>query len=81
MSVSRPRLDTSTLPQPYVSSKGSTARVNAHGLLDNRNRNLADKPKRIQDPIIVRNLAEQVSPFLEVLRDPFSMKKIIPKNS
>ncbi|KAI9718976.1 MAG: hypothetical protein M1812_003861 [Candelaria pacifica] len=54
-----PRLGASLLPQPYISSKGGIAKVNAHRLLDGYIRDLADKPKRIQDPILDRSLAEQ----------------------
>ncbi|KAI9697897.1 MAG: hypothetical protein M1836_004249 [Candelina mexicana] len=54
-----PKLEAGLLPRPYVFSKGDMARVDEHRLLDDQHRKLAGKPKRMRDPVSVRNLVQQ----------------------
>lgn len=48
------------LPQPYVQSNGELAHVNAARLVDPHNRKLADKPRKVEDPVVVKQKLKKV---------------------
>ncbi|KAL2358086.1 rRNA-processing protein FCF2, partial [Cryomyces antarcticus] len=55
-----PRLDPGTLTQPYVQSKGDIARVNSARLLDETDRKLSNRPRKVEDPVVVKKkIAEE----------------------
>ncbi|KAK5014775.1 dTDP-fucopyranose mutase [Cryomyces antarcticus] len=57
-----PRLDPGTLTQPYVQSKGDIARVNSARLLDETDRKLSNRPRKVEDPVVVKKkIAERLS--------------------
>jgi len=56
------KLDTSTLPKPYVQTDGLVARVDTHKILDERQRKIADGVIRtVEDPLLVRKKTLEVS--------------------
>ncbi|TKA57858.1 hypothetical protein B0A49_08604, partial [Cryomyces minteri] len=55
-----PRLDPGTLTQPYVQSNGDIARVNSARLLDETDRKLSNRPRKVEDPVVVKKkIAEE----------------------
>ncbi|SLM35776.1 Fcf2 pre-rRNA processing [Lasallia pustulata] len=52
LAVSLPKLDPGKVALLYINSHGETARVDARRLLNDRERDLSGKPRRVEDPVL-----------------------------
>jgi ribosomal protein S18 len=50
-----PKLNTGNMTQPYVSNQGEVARVDATRLLAANDRKLANRIRKVDDPVAVKN--------------------------
>lgn len=50
--ASLPKLDPGKVALLYINSHGETARVDARRLLNDRERDLSGKPRRVEDPVL-----------------------------
>jgi hypothetical protein len=58
----------SQLEEPYVKISGHVAQANRHDLVSQRDRSLAAKGRKIEDPIVVKQkVVEVYSPHPEIL--------------
>ncbi|KAI9844090.1 MAG: hypothetical protein M1837_005804 [Sclerophora amabilis] len=57
--VKIPRLNPGQLPQPYVRSTDDIARVNSSRILNKEERQLANQPRRVEDPVKVKEQTQQ----------------------
>ena len=55
-----PKLDTGKLDRPYVSTTGAVATVDAHRLLEEKQRNGANGIRKVEDPVAAKKLAVEV---------------------
>lgn len=56
-----PKLDIQGLPQPYVRMEGDVAHVDSRRLLDKQDRDLSNRPRKVEDPLIVKQKVAAVS--------------------
>lgn len=52
LSASIPKLNPGNTVLPYISSNGDIARVDGRRLLNDRERGLSGKPRRVEDPVL-----------------------------
>ncbi|MCJ1396502.1 hypothetical protein MMC18_009393 [Xylographa bjoerkii] len=50
------RLDSGTIIKPYVTMNGDVAKADAHRLLDDHERQLSNKIRRIEDPVTIKKM-------------------------
>ena len=57
-----PKLNTGEIAKPYVSTTGEVAQVDASRLLQEKDRLLANKVRKVEDPVVVKKKAAEVCP-------------------
>ena len=62
-----PKLNTGTLDKPYVSTKDDVTTIDAPRLLAQRLRKQANGFRKVEDPVVAKKLAIEVSPSIESL--------------
>jgi len=71
-----PRLNVGEIAQPYVRTNGDVARVDPSKLLGKRERDLANKIRKVEDPVAVKQRLSEVC--FDVPSACLPMRKIFP---
>lgn len=56
-----PQLDVTGIPQPYVRMEGDVAHVDSRRVLDKQDRDLSNRPRKVEDPLMVKQRGIAVS--------------------
>lgn len=55
-----PKLNTGDIAKPYISTMGDVAQVDSSRLLQEKDRILANKIRKVEDPVVVKNQKAEV---------------------
>lgn len=78
LSASFPRLNPGEVVLPYINANGEIARVDAHRLVNERERKLSGEPRLVEDSVLALEKLKKVGLTLLALFQP--MRKIFPIN-
>lgn len=72
-----PKLSTGEIAKPYVSTTGQVAQVDSSRLLQEKDRVLADKIRKIEDPVALKQKKAEVRDYFFLASfDPFHFQSI-----